>query len=175
MARLKERRRDCVIVVVAVTRRVAVGRCLVCCAVVVDVCGIMSNMLVLLLPVLLLMLAAATGCYSWTYYHYRYPGRLGIIALALVIGIRHEVHGPGDGGAVCRHGRAGSLVAVATTTSRLLRRSGSLRAALRAIHLAALCDQLVIRVGALHFVRDVRRRDVFSQRALNSLIEVPAA
>ena len=151
MTRLKEHRRDLMRVVVTVTRRVVVGSRLVCRAVVVDACGIMSNMLVLLLPVLLLMLAAATGCYSWSYYHYRYPGRLGIIALALVK-LRDEVLRPGDSGAVCRHGRAGSRVAVATTTSRLLRRRRSLRAALRAIHLTAFRDKFVINIGAFHVV-----------------------
>ena len=129
-------------VVATVTRRVVVGSRLVCRAVVVDVCGIMSNMLVLLLPVLLLMLAAATGCYSWLRNHNRGPGKR---HCALLLGkLRDEMHGPGDGGAVCRHGRAGSRGAVATTISRLLLRGASLGASLRAIHGTALGDHLIV-------------------------------
>ena len=77
-------------------------------------------MLVLLLPVLLLMLAAATGCYSWTYYHYLDPRRR---HFALALGkLRNEITWPGNDGAACRHGRAEIRMAVANILSSLLRR-----------------------------------------------------
>ena len=96
-----------VVVVVAVVVSSVVGSAVI--VVVVSVRGIRECAdIVLWLPLLLLMLAAATGCYSSDDHDRNGAIELviGVLVLRLGIGIRCEIVGPCDGGAVCRHGRA---------------------------------------------------------------------